>query len=63
VDEAVLGSHEAASDAGLYVNYLSDDDDAAKVAFGPNYDRLLALKNKYDPTNLFRMNHHIRPAL
>jgi FAD/FMN-containing dehydrogenase len=48
---------------GSYVNYLSDDDDgAAKVAFGPNYDRLLALKNKYDPTNLFRMNHNIRPT-
>ena len=48
---------------GSYVNYLSEDDDgAAKVAFGPNYDRLLALKKKYDPTNLFRMNHNIRPT-
>jgi FAD/FMN-containing dehydrogenase len=49
---------------GSYVNYLSEDDDgAAKVAFGPNYDRLLALKNKYDPRNLFRMNHNIRPTI
>jgi FAD/FMN-containing dehydrogenase len=38
-------------------------DGAAKVAFGPNYDQLLELKNKYDPTNLFRMNHNIRPTV
>jgi FAD/FMN-containing dehydrogenase len=49
---------------GSYVNYLSEDDDgAARVAFGPNYDRLLALKNTYDPTNLFRMNHNVRPTV
>ena len=35
----------------------------ARAAYGPNYDRLVALKNKYDPTNLFRMNHNIRPSI
>jgi FAD/FMN-containing dehydrogenase len=50
--------------AGSYVNYVSDEGDAfARPAYGPNYDRLVALKNKYDPTNLFRMNHNIKPSL
>ena len=49
--------------AGSYVNYVSDEGDAfAREAYGPNYDRLVALKNKYDPTNFFRMNHNIKPS-
>jgi hypothetical protein len=48
---------------GSYGNYLSDEGDAsARAAYGPNYDRLVALKNKYDPTNFFRMNHNIKPS-
>jgi hypothetical protein len=49
---------------GSYGNYLSDEGDAfARAAYGPNYDRLVALKNKYDPTNFLRMNHNIKPAI
>jgi len=49
---------------GSYVNYVSDEGDAfARAAYGPNYDRLVALKNRYDPTNFFRMNHNIKPSL
>jgi len=49
--------------SGSYVNYISDDEDGtARAAFGPNYQRLATLKNRYDPTNLFRMNHNVRPA-
>ena len=49
---------------GSYVNYVSDEGDAfARAAYGPNYDRLVALKNKYDPTNFFRMNHNIKPTV
>jgi hypothetical protein len=48
-----------------YVNYLGDDetgDAVMQAAYGPNYQRLLALKAKYDPENFFRMNHNIRTA-
>jgi FAD binding domain/Berberine and berberine like len=49
--------------AGSYGNYVSDEGDAvARAAYGPNYDRLVALKNKYDPTNFFRLNHNIEPT-
>lgn len=48
---------------GSYQNYVSDEGEAVvRAAYGQNYDRLLALKSKYDPTNLFRMNHNIKPA-
>ena len=33
-----------------------------KAAYGANYQRLVALKNKYDPTNLFRLNQNIQPT-
>jgi FAD/FMN-containing dehydrogenase len=49
--------------AGAYVNYLEDEGDPrGREAYGPNYDRLAALKNQYDPTNFFRMNHNIKPT-
>ncbi len=49
--------------AGAYVNYLEDEaDPQAREAYGGNYDRLVALKHKYDPSNFFRMNHNIKPT-
>jgi FAD/FMN-containing dehydrogenase len=49
--------------AGSYGNYVTDESEAiAREAYGCNYDRLVALKNKYDPTNFFRLNHNIRPT-
>jgi len=49
--------------ASSYGNYVSDEGDSfAREAYGPNHNRLVALKNKYDPTNLFRMNHNIKPT-
>ena len=48
---------------GVYVNYLGDEGaDRVKAAYGANYERLVALKNKYDPANLFRLNQNIRPT-
>jgi len=47
---------------GVYVNFLTDDEsDRVKAAYGPNYNRLAAIKKKYDPQNLFRTNQNIRP--
>lgn len=46
-----------------YANYLSADDGHVRSAYGVNYDRLVEVKGKYDPANLFRLNHNIEPAL
>lgn len=49
---------------GVYSNHLDTDDGAARVraAYGQNYDRLALIKRKYDPENLFKVNHNIMPA-
>ena len=42
--------------ASDYANYLSaDDDDRVLQAYGPSYERLVELKRRYDPDNLFRL--------
>ncbi len=58
---------EPYSSGGVYVNYLGQEADEGperiKAAYGSEkYERLVALKNKYDPTNLFRLNQNIRPT-
>jgi hypothetical protein len=49
----------------IYVNYESDVGlDQVRAAYGAaKYERLVALKNKYDPTNLFRLNQNIKPTV
>src|SRR5712691_5366154 len=46
-----------------WLNYLGDDqgEDAVRAAYGPNYDRLVEVKRRYDPENVFRQNHNIVP--
>jgi FAD/FMN-containing dehydrogenase len=46
-----------------WLNYLGDDQgtDAIRGAYGPNYDRLVALKRRVDPDNVFHHNHNIEP--
>jgi hypothetical protein len=47
---------------GVYVNNLGDEGaQRVRQAYGPNYDRLVALKTEYDATNLFRHNQNIEP--
>lgn len=53
---------------GVYVNYLGTEADEGSnrlsAAYGPGkFEKLQALKQKYDPTNLFRMNQNIRPDI
>jgi FAD/FMN-containing dehydrogenase len=51
---------------GDYVNDMGleadEGADRIRAGFGANYARLVALKDKYDPTNLFRHNQNIRPT-
>lgn len=48
---------------GVYVNYLDEvGDNPARDAYGQNWNWLAELKKKWDPENLFRMNHNIPPA-
>ncbi|HEY6407057.1 MAG TPA: FAD-dependent oxidoreductase [Ktedonobacteraceae bacterium] len=48
----------------VYVNFLDDEREGrVQTAYGVNYDRLVALKNTYDPTNFFSLNQNIRPTV
>jgi len=46
---------------GVYVNYLDGDEGPARVqeAYGPSYERLVTLKRRYDPANVFRLNQNV----
>lgn len=49
--------------AGAYINFLTQEEaDRIADAYGATYKRLVDLKKKYDPTNLFRMNQNIKPV-
>jgi FAD/FMN-containing dehydrogenase len=46
----------------VYINFLTQDEGGRiREAYGQNYDRLVQVKRQYDPDNLFRFNHNIRP--
>ncbi len=47
---------------GVYVNFISEGEDRVKGAYGANYDRLAAVKAKYDPDNFFSVNQNVRPS-
>ena len=49
---------------GYYINVTEDGSQGeTRRNFGGNFDRLLALKNEYDPSNLFRLNANIEPTI
>jgi FAD/FMN-containing dehydrogenase len=51
------------SAGGAYVNFMMDEgEERVKATYGDNYERLVAIKDKYDPDNLFRVNQNIRPS-
>ena len=47
---------------GVYINQLGDTSEAlVRAGYGSNYDRLVAIKKKYDPNNILRLNQNIKP--
>jgi FAD/FMN-containing dehydrogenase len=66
--EAWLGGFATAlrqRDQGVYVNFLGDEGEArTRAAYpGRTWERLVEIKRRYDPTNLFRLNQNIPPAI
>ncbi len=69
-DENVIGWSRELFDATAqfatgeaYVNFMTDEEgDRVEAAYGSSYERLVELKNRYDPANFFRMNQNIRPT-
>jgi FAD/FMN-containing dehydrogenase len=52
------------SAGGAYVNFMMDEgEDRVKASYKENYERLVNIKNKYDPNNLFRVNQNIKPSV
>jgi len=52
------------SAGGAYLNFIGDEgEDRVKASYGDNYERLVSIKNKYDPDNLFRVNQNIKPGV
>jgi hypothetical protein len=48
---------------GAYLNFMMEEgEDRIRATYRGNYDRLAAIKTKYDPENFFRVNQNIRPA-
>jgi hypothetical protein len=50
--------------SGVYANFLGNEGEGrVRAAYGVNYERLVALKNTYDPTNFFALNQNIKPTI
>jgi Berberine and berberine like len=59
-----LAAMQPFSKGGSYLNFAGfgeEKEAMLRASYGPNYDRLVALKSTYDPDNLFRMNLNIAP--
>jgi hypothetical protein len=55
---------EPFASSGVYVNFLGNEGEGrVRASYGVNYERLLALKNRYDPTNFFALNQNIKPTI
>jgi FAD/FMN-containing dehydrogenase len=57
-----FGASERYATGSVYVNFMTEDEAGrVRAAYGPNYDRMLAVKRQYDPENLFRLNQNVAP--
>ena len=69
-DDEVIGWTRETFDAlapfstgGVYVNFVGNEgEDRVRAAYGPAYERLAAIKARYDPDNVFSTNQNVRPA-
>jgi FAD/FMN-containing dehydrogenase len=60
---AMAAALEPHTEAGIYVNFLADEgQERIRASYGVNYERLAAVKRRYDPTNFFHLNQNILPA-
>jgi FAD/FMN-containing dehydrogenase len=59
----VVAAIQPVSTGTYYANYQAEveSEERVRAAWGANYDRLVALKATYDPTNVFRLNHNVLP--
>ncbi len=49
--------------SGVYINFLGETgEEQVRASYRANYERLVALKNTYDPTNFFHLNQNIKPG-
>jgi hypothetical protein len=61
---SVHAAIEPWAQTGTYLNYLMDEgEQRVRDSFGVHYERMVELKNKYDPTNFFRLNQNIKPTV
>jgi FAD/FMN-containing dehydrogenase len=61
---AFWAATEPFATAETYANYLEDEGEArVRASYGANYERLVRVKNTYDPTNVFHINHNIKPTV
>jgi hypothetical protein len=52
------------SAGGAYINFMMEEgEDRIKATYSGNYERLVSIKNKYDPNNFFRVNQNIKPTI
>ncbi len=57
------GALQEFTNQATYVNFLDDEGTArVRAAYGPNYERLVEVKTRYDPDNVFHLNQNIKPV-
>lgn len=62
VRDGIEAARELPGVGGVYGNFPGFDEDPARATFGDNYDRLVDVKDRYDPANLFRLNTNVEPS-